>query len=452
MSKPAAAPAAAASGQGSRQARHLAQSIVLEESGPSALIRMAMLMICGLVAAFLIWASLTPVKEVANAPGTVVPSSNLQIIQHKEGGIVREVLVEKGQMVETGQVLARLDPVETRSGLETLLTRLLNLRLKAERLRAFADDRDPDFSFADDPRHAALLDDHRAILAVQREEHAAGLKVLRDQLAGTGKEIELLRNKIASVQRQLRLVREQRDMRRELMEEGLGSRLLFLEAEREIERLRGEITEMTNEVAVNEQNLEEVGSRLVQMEATRRREALDQVAEVNAEISEVRERLTAEADRLNRLEVTAPTRGLVQDLMVGMPGAVLQPGDALLTLVPIDDVLIVESRIDTRDIGHVEVGQSVTVKVTSYDFARYGSVDGVLKDVSPTTFLDEQTGHPYYKGFVELKQNHVGDRQGRNPILPGMTVDAGIITGEKTVLAYLLRPVYISLSQAFQER
>jgi HlyD family type I secretion membrane fusion protein len=176
------------------------------------------------------------------------------------------------------------------------------------------------------------------------------------------------------------------------------------------------------------------------------------MGDVNAEINEVNQRITAEADRLNRLEVVAPTRGLIQDLKVSTPGAVLQPGDALMTLVPIDDTLIVESRIQTRDVGHVQVGQPVNVRVTAYDFARYGDVQGLLADVSPTTFFDEQTGQPYYKGFVELGQGFVGDRPGRNPILPGMTVDASIITGEKTVLAYLLRPVYISLTQAFQER
>ncbi|MQX38263.1 HlyD family type I secretion periplasmic adaptor subunit [Roseospira navarrensis] len=437
--------------QASRQARHLAQSIILEESGPSALIRVALLLVCALVVAIIAWASLTTVKEVARATGTVVPSSDLQIIQHKEGGIVREVLVEKGQTVEVGQVLARLDPVQTRSDLETLLTRLVSLQLKAERLRAFAEERAPDFGFAE-PHYGDLVADQQRVFDVQLAEHEANRQVLQDQLDSAIKETRLLENKIDSLEREVALVQQQRDMRRGLMNQGLGSRLSYLEAERELESLAGQVTELTNELEVNDQRRRELSSRLVQLDATKRREALDQVGDVNAEISEVDQRITAEADRLKRLEVVAPARGLVQDLKVRTPGAVLQPGDALLTLVPIDDTLIVESRIETRDIGHVQVGQPVTVRVTAYDFARYGSVDGVLEDVSPTTFYDEQTGLPYYKGFVELDQNHVGDQPGVHPILPGMTVDASIITGEKTVLAYLLRPIYISLTQAFQER
>ncbi|KAA5605127.1 HlyD family type I secretion periplasmic adaptor subunit [Roseospira marina] len=434
-----------------RQARHLAQSIVLEESGPSALLRAALLLVCALVFVFIGWAGFTTVKEVAKATGTVVPSRSLQIIQHKEGGIVREVLVEKGQTVEVGQVLARLDPVEAQSDLEAQLTHFVSLQLKAERLRAFAENRPPDFTFADE-RYRPLVEDQRRVLDGQRAEHEAARQVLQDQLDSTLKENTLLENKISSLERQLVLVGQQRDMRRELMVEGLGSRLTFLEVEREIERLHGEITELTNQRELNVQRRRELTSRLTQLEATKRRDALDEMGEVNAEISEVDQRIMAEADRLDRLAVTAPTRGLIQDVRVRTPGAVLQPGDALLTLVPIDDVLIVESRIETRDVGHVQVGQPVTVRVTAYDFARYGSVEGVLADVSPTTFFDEQTGQPYYRGFVELSQNYVGDRPDVNPILPGMTVDASIITGEKTILAYLLRPIYISLAQAFQER
>jgi len=444
-------PASTRSAKAGRQTRHLAQSIVLEESGPSRLIRVGLVLICGLVVAFLVWASLTAVKEVAHAPGTVVPSSNLQVVQHKEGGIVREVLAEKGQLVEQGEVLVRLDPVVARSELERQLTRRVSLQLKAERLRAFGEGRDPDFSFAD-ARYAALVDDQRRILDLQKEEYAASRDVMLNQLESNSKQIDLLTNKIDSLRRQLALVEQQREMRRTLMVQGLSSRLHFLEVERDIERLNGEITELTNQVTVAERQRAEIASRLTEFEATKRRDALDEVGDVNAEISEVDQLIAAESDRMNRLEITAPSRGLVQDLKVRTTGAVVQPGGAVLSLVPIDDALIVESRIQTRDVGHVHPGQPVTIKVTAYDFARYGSVEGVLTDVSPTTFLDDQSGLPYYKGVVRLHQNHVGRRDGDNPILPGMTVDASIVTGEKTVLAYLLRPVYISLTQAFQER
>ncbi|SDE98367.1 HlyD family type I secretion periplasmic adaptor subunit [Rhodospira trueperi] len=451
MTKAAVSQPRPAPSQASRQARHLAQSIVLEESGPSALIRLGLLTISLLVAAIIAWAAATTVKEVASAPGTVVPSTNLQVVQHKEGGILREVLVDKGQTVEVGQVLARLDPVAARSDVETLRTRLVSLRLKAERLRAFADEREPDFSFAG-LQYADLAADQRRVLDLQREEQAAEQQVLRDQLASLDGEMTLLENKITSLRRQVELVGEQREMRRELMVEGLGSRVTFLEVEAELERMNGEITELTNQLALNDQSRKELVSRLAQLDATRRREALDEVGEVNAEISEVMQTITAGADRLNRLEVTAPTRGLVQDVKVRTSGAVLQPGDELMTIVPIDDRLIVDCRIDPRDVGHVHEGQTVRVKLSAYDFARYGSVEGVLAELSPTTFLDAQTGQPYYKGVIELSRNYVGETQGRNPILPGMTVDASIVTGEKTILAYMLRPIYISLSQAFQER
>ncbi len=453
---PAAAPSSGKSGTApgkttGRQARYLAQSVILEETGPSTLVRVFLMTVCAMVAAFGLWAGLSSVKEVAVANGAVVPSSSVKDIQHKEGGIVQALLVSKGQLVEEGQVLVELDPVAQQSELSRLESRRAALRLKAERLRAFGNGEEPDFSAVEEA-FPALATDQQAIWQLQMEEHEASRLVLINQFERNQRQAALLTSQKDSLEKQAGLLGEQRAMRQELVNLGLSSRLTFLEVELELEQLTGEITRLTRELDVTLEERSEIRSRLQQLEATTRRTALDEVGEVNAELAEVTQLLAAERDRLNRLEVRAPVRGLVLDLAVTTRGAVLQPGDSLVTLVPVEDALVVEARLQTRDIGHVAVGQTVTVKVSSYDFARYGSVQGTLTDISPTTFVDEESGDPYYKGLVALERNYVGDREGEHPILPGMTVVADIITGEKTVLAYLLKPIYISLNQAFRER
>lgn len=439
-----------ASRRSGRQARHLAQSMVLEETGPSVLIRASMLLICLLVVAFLVWAGLTPVKEVAVAPGEVVPSSDLQVIQHKEGGIVREVLVQKGQLVEQGTVLARLDPVENRSALERLEVRRVGLHLKQERLRAFAEGREPDFSFAPD-RFAGLVAEQWRIFTLQREEAAATRQMLASRLERARRQAEMVTGEQESLRSQIGLLEQQREMRRELVALGLSSRLTFLEVERELERMRGEVERLSREAAVGREEQEELRTQLAQHQAQTRHDALDAAGEVSRELAETEQLIAAERARLDRLEVTAPVRGVIQDVRVRTPGAVIQPGASLMILVPLGDTLIVEARISPRDVGHVAVGQPVSVKLTAYDYARYGAVPGRLADVSPSTFVDEPTGDTYYRGFVALDQGYVGDRP-ESLILPGMTATADIVTGRKTLLAYLLKPVYIALTQAFRER
>ncbi|MGB1026745.1 MAG: HlyD family type I secretion periplasmic adaptor subunit, partial [Rhodospirillaceae bacterium] len=421
-----------------RQARYLAQSVVLEETGPSIVVRMAMLVVCALVVGFVLWAHFTTVKEVAVAGGEVVPSSSVQFIEHRDGGTLREIRVEKGQLVEAGEVLARLDPLEVRAELARLQSRRANLALKAERLRAVGEDRSPDFTFVGD-EHRVLASNQREVYRLQLGELRATEVVYENQFERNLRQQEVLNRQRTSLENQIRILSEQRTMRQELVDLGLGSKLTFLQVEQEIQRLEGEVTQVESELGVTQEDHDEIASRQAQELAAQRRLALDEVGEVNAEMAETDQLIKIESGRLDRLEIRAPTRGLLQEILEGNPGSVLDPGQSFATLVPIDDILLVEARILNRDVGHVEVGQEVSVKVTTYDYARYGAVTGELVRISPTTFVDEASGETYYKGSVELDQAFVGDDPGRNPILPGMLVEADIVTGDKSVLAYLMK-------------
>jgi len=253
------------------------------------------------------------------------------------------------------------------------------------------------------------------------------------------------------VQEQLAIFEEQVEIRARLVEQGLESRMAYLDTRRQQAQMLGELQRLMGEMVATQKALVEAESRLIDLDATARHEALTEMGTLGAELAQVEEAIVRAEDQVRRLDVRAPVRGLVQDLQFQTIGAVVRPGGVLMSIVPIDDVLEVEARVSTSDVGHVRVGQSVAVKVSTYDFARYGAIDGVLRTVSPSTFTDDE-GTPYYKALITLTKSYLGDDPGRDQVLPGMTVQADVITGKKTVLQYLLKPIYVGLDQAMRER
>ena len=208
---------------------------------------------------------------------------------------------------------------------------------------------------------------------------------------------------------------------------------------------------MIAEKARARETIAEANLRLNELEKSQREEAITELGRLGGEIAQASETLRKLRDRVARLEIVAPARGYIKGLQFSTIGGVIAPAQVVMELVPADDVLIAETRISTEDIGHVHLGQPVTVKVSAFDFIRYGGIKGELVSISASTFVDED-GQPYCKGKVALNADSVGEGASAQKIIPGMTVQADIQTGERTLLQYLLKPVYVSLDQAFSER
>lgn len=435
---------------GGRQIRYLAQSVILEEAGSSSLVRMAMMTVSAVICAFIIWAAIAEVEEVAATTGEVIPTGRVQKIQHLEGGIVNAIYVKDGVTVEKGDILVRLDPSQARAELEQTRARLASLTLEAERHRAFGKAEQPNFDIVD-PEFSAMIDDQRAIFQSQVEALENRGAVLQKQIEQRQTELTLFDQRSQTLQKNLNLLQEELSVRRKLFNKGLSSKLLYLSIQREVNDAKGEVDTMDSEAIRTRESLEEAVNRLAELESNSREEALSKMGDVTSELAQVRESLRRLNDRVERLEIKAPVTGIVKGLKTHTLGGVLPPGGELMEIVPVDDKMIVEAQISTRDIGHVRTGQTVNVKVVTYDYARYGGITGLLTDISASTFVDEQ-GMPYYRGIVELDQNYVGHQEGVNQVLPGMPVQADVNTGTKTLLQYLLKPIYTSLSQGFRER
>ncbi len=434
----------------SRQIRFMAQSVLLEEAGTSWMTSATIYVVGGVVASFIVWSSLTHVDEVAITHGSVVPAGSVQTVQHLEGGIVSEIMVKEKDLVKKGQPLIRMDPVQASGEADQIKARRIGLQLRAERLRAVAEARRTNFKSG--PQYAHLVKDQMEIYNAQIDRWESQRLVFRKQAEQKRQEVAAVREQISATNRQISLLAKEVAMREKLAADGYTAQVVVYAVQRQHAAAESELGRLKGQEKTALEELKEMISREADLDQNVRENALNEMGTVTAELAQVEETLNRTNDRVNRLVITAPVSGYVQDLKVKTVGAVVPAGGVLMDIVPSDEKLNVETRIATRDIGFVKVGQPVTIKVTSYDFARYGSVAGMLTSVSATTINDEKTGQPFYKGVVELTQFHVGENAQANQIVPRMTVQADIVTGNKTFLQYLLKPIYVAMNGAFHER
>ena len=427
-----------------RMARYLSHAVLLEEGGISVFVRSAMVMLSVGFLALIAWSATTEIKETAITFGQVMPTSAVNKIQHLEGGIIEQIMVRDGDLVEQGQVLIRLKADGAQAELSQTETKLGNLQLEAERYRALAEGREPDFTTLM-VQYPELAQNQDEIYRIQTELDANQSEILEVQIKERNAELAQLSEQEATLRKSVDLLSQEVTMRRSLYEQGLNSKVLFLNIQRELNEAQGNLSGVIAEKARARETIAEANLRLNELEKTQREEAITELGRLGGEIAQAREALRKLRDRVNRLEIIAPTRGYIKGLQFTTIGGVV------MELVPVDDVLIAETRISTEDIGHVHLGQPVTVKVSAFDFIRYGGINGELVSISASTFVDED-GRPYYKGKVALEADAVGEGAAAQKIIPGMTVQADIQTGERTLLQYLLKPVYVSLDQAFSER
>lgn len=437
--------------RGDRQTRFLAQSVILEEAGSSGLIRAAMIAIALVICAFLIWSGVTKVDEVAVTTGEIIPTGKVQTIQHLEGGIISKINVAEGELVEKEEVLLVLEPSGPTSELNQIRARRAALELQVERLRAIGTGREPDFSFIGN-EFKDMIEDQQIIYESQQEAHLDRQQVIITQIEQKKQELLLLEEQEETLSRNADLLLEEFLLREELYKKGLTTKIAYLDSKRAVNDSRGELANLLVDRQRTAESLEESRNRLTELDTDNREQVLTEMGVVVNELAQVIQSLEKTYDRVRRLDVQAPVRGYVKGLKVNTVGGVIPAGAIIMEIVPLDEELVVEARINTRDVGHVEPGKPVTIKVTTYDFARYGGISGELREISATTFIDEASGDPYYKGIVTLDRNYVGFEPGVNQVLPGMTVQADIITGNKTLLEYLLKPVVSSVKTSFKER
>ena len=350
--------------RGDRQTRFLAQSVILEEGGSSGLVRAAMITICIVIMLFLGWSMVTNVDEVAVTSGEVIPSGQVQALQHLEGGIVKQILIEEGQLVEQGQVLINLDETAAVTELQKLEARRAGLEIRSERLRALGTGGVPDWSKVG-TRYPNMINDQQRIYEGSLEAFFSRQETIRKQIEQRRADLDLLDEREQTLTRTAEIFAEELEVREKLYKEGLASKISYLDAKRSLNTARGELADLVSERERATEAIKESQSRLDEIETEFREQALAELSESANELIQVEEALVQARDRVRRLKITAPVRGIVKGLNIHTVGGVVPPGEIITEIVPLDKELVVEAKIKPRDVGHVRIGQPVTVKVTT---------------------------------------------------------------------------------------
>ncbi|MBF0560844.1 MAG: HlyD family type I secretion periplasmic adaptor subunit [Alphaproteobacteria bacterium] len=434
----------------SLDARLLTEPVLFEEERLPGFVRSALLAVASLVILFVAWASVVHLDEVATAAGQVVPSSAVKVIQHLEGGVVSEILVSEGDTVQPSQIVMRMDPIAALSELDQMKARLVGLLLRDERLKALAEKRKPNFGGISEG-YPELLADQKNIWMSQIAEQSSAIAVIDSQIDQKQKELKQLHDTLDTAIEQMKLAGEQVAIRKEGMEGGVVSRQTYLETQRALVTAQGEVLRIREQIRVATDSLTEVRRRHNNLGLGQIQNALGEEGTVSAEIEQVKKALSKLEDRVYRLDIRAPVVGHIQDLKIRSTGEVVPAGGIVMRVVPMNDVLEAEVRINPTDIGYVHASQPVKIKVASYEYVRFGTLPGKLQKISPSTIADEH-GAPYYRGVVSFDRSYLMGGEVKYPIIPGMAVEADIVTGTKTLIQYLLKPIFTSMKSSFHER
>ena len=400
---------------------------------------------------FFAWAGWAELEEVTRGEGKVIPSRQVQVVQNLEGGIVAEILVREGAIVERGQVLVRIDDVRAASELRESRQRHLALLGALGRLRAEVGATDVAFAPEVQAEAPDLAQNERALYRARQAALQSELDVLKSQAQQREQEQSELATRLGQLERSHGLALEELKITEPLAASRVVSKVQLLRLQREVSDLAGELEATRLAVPRVEAALREAKRRIEERELGFRADAQRELNAVQAEAAALHEVITAAADRVSRTEVRAPVRGTIKQLFVNTVGGVIQPGADLIEIVPLEDNLLVEAKVRPADIAFLHPGQPAVVKVTAYDFAIYGGLDGVVEDISADTITDER-GDSFYRVRVRTHDNALDKAGEPLPIIPGMTTQVDILTGEKTVLDYLLKPILRAKERALRER
>lgn len=402
---------------------------------------------------FLSWANVATLDEVTRGDGTVIPSSQIQVVQNLEGGIVAEISVREGEVVDKNQILIRIDQTQAAAGYRESRAKYLSLLAAVARLKAEVDGTEVAFPTAilDDAPNVAA--DELALFASRQSGLKTDLSILRQQADQRRQELVELRARLVRLKEAYQLVSEELEIIEPLVASGVVSKVELLRLRREANSIKGDRQATRLAIPRASSALREATGRIEERKISLRTESLRELNLRSAELAVIAETITSGKDRALRADVRSPVHGTVKQILVSTVGGVIRPGQDLVEIVPLEDTLLIEARIRPADIAFLRPGQDATVKITAYDFSIYGGLKAKVENISADTIEDEQQkGKTFYRIRLRTDRSYLGTEKEPLPIIPGMTASVDILTGEKTVLDYLLKPILKVRDRALRER
>ncbi len=395
-----------------------------------------------------VWAAFAPIDEVTRGEARVVPTSQVQIVQSVDGGIVEELMVKEGQVVEAGQLLMRVDPTRFVSNLQE--SRVSQAALRAKKLRLDALTRGIPFNPPADLIKEApeAVAQEARLYESRRAEIGAQVGISQTQLTQRQQELNEVKARKEQAERTLELMTRELNATKPMVATGAVSEVEVLRLEREIARLRGDREQATAQISRVQAAIQEATRKIDEVSLTSRNQMSGELSETMGKLAAMSESGKTLEDKVKKADVRSPMRGIVKRLLVNTLGAVVQPGKELVEVVPLDDALILEVQIAPKDIGFLRPDQKATVKFTAYDYSIYGGLTADVINIGADSVLDEK-GNAFYHVRVRTHKPSLGPGL---PIIPGMVAQVDILTGKKTVLSYLLKPVLKARANALTER
>ncbi len=401
---------------------------------------------------FIIWASFSTISVITHGHGKVIPSQKTQMIAHLEGGIIQSVLVKEGDIVNAGQVLIRLDPQVAQAREKSKREEYLRYLAAADRLQAQIDGKEyvvPEIVKQESP----LIAESEMTHYRERMQQVATQKSIAEEIVVQKKqELEEEKARLNQAETQYELSNKEEKMVSPLVAEQLISKREILRLQRDTANLKGEIDKSKASLPKIQAALEQSQFELQQVETRFQNEDHETLRDVKIKLAEEKGLMLESQDRLSRDEIVSPVKGIVQEIKLKTPGGVIRSGEEIMEIVPLDDTLIVEVMVQPSDVAFLHPDQEASVKIAAYDYSIYGSLKGRLIEISPDTVHDQEQRKDFYRVKVITDKNHLVYQGKDLPIIPGMTADVDILTGDRTVMQYLLKPLLKGAQESFTER
>ncbi len=398
--------------------------------------------------AFLLWAHFSQIDLQVRGQGSIVPSGQAKVIQHLEGGVINAILITEGQKVEVAQPLFQISNQQAESDSSELRLQSVAARVQVARLDAELSGKPaPDFSSLAGEASAAMLDSERQLFQSRQRDYRAGLNVLGEQANQKQFRLDDLRTQYKNLNAELRVAGDQHAINDKLRAAGAISETRYLQSKSVVQEFATRLGQVEKAIPVVQAELEEVRRRVNETEEKHKGEILEDMKKAQLALAQLQERSKTPADKVRRTSVTSPIRGVINRLYLNTVGGVVKPGDKLAEIIPLDDTLIVEARVPTKDRGLIWNGLPALVKISAYDYAIYGGISGKLTDISADTISDER-GTPFYRVRVALDRNKMADNL---PLFPGMTAEVNILSGKSSIWDALMRPLWRVRENALRE-
>ena len=416
------------------------------------IVRLTIWGVIGFFVFLILWAHFAIIDEVTKGEGKAIPSSRIQKIQNLEGGIVAQIYVHEGQIVDAGAPLVRLDDTRFASNVGETEADRVAMELRVERLSAEVENRPLNITEAARKATPNQASNEESLYLSRRQQLSDEIDGLQQQLLQRQQELREFGAKQDQYRNSLSLLRQEIGMSEPLVQQGAVSPVEVLRLKRSEVETRGMLDGTTLAIPRAQAAINEVQRKIDETRGKFRSEALTQLNEARTNLSKAQATSKGLEDRVSRTMVTSPVRGIVKQMLVNTVGGVIQPGSDIAEVVPLDDTLLVEAKIRPQDIAFLHPGQEAMIKFSAYDYTIYGGLKGRLEQIGADTVMDEEKKNTFYVIKLRTDRSHLGTDDKPLLIIPGMVASVDIITGKKSILSYLLKPIIKSRAEAMHER